>query len=52
MKKMLLQVLLSKDDLKMMISEVSGEHGSAAEDSIVDTVDLRTFLMIMENSAW
>jgi hypothetical protein len=50
---MYLQVLLSKDDLKMMIDEVSGKHWSdTAEDCPVGTVDLRTFLRIMEHSAW
>jgi hypothetical protein len=49
---MYLQVLLSKDDLKMMIDEVSGDHCSAAEDCTVSTVNIETFLLIMENTAW
>jgi hypothetical protein len=36
-----------------MIVEVSGKHWSdTAEDCPVGTVDLRTFLRIMEHSAW
>jgi hypothetical protein len=51
---MFLQILLSRDDLQMMINEVSGEHHSKAtdDDCIVGKVSLRTFILIMENSAW
>ena len=49
-----LQILLSKDDLRMMINEVSGEHCGASTDAdfIPGRVSLRTFLLIMEKSAW
>ncbi len=40
----LLQILLSDDDLKIMVQEASA-HGSSG-------VDLKTFLAIMENSPW
>jgi hypothetical protein len=50
---MYFQVLLSKDDLRMMLNEVSGKLWSNnSEDCPISTVDLRTFLLIMENSAW
>jgi hypothetical protein len=39
-----LQVLLSEDDLKMMIEEASANGNGG--------VDLETFLVIMENSPW
>ncbi len=40
------QVLLSNEDLKMMIDEVSGKKGEAG------TVNLNTFILIMEKSSW
>jgi hypothetical protein len=47
------QVLLSKEDLKMMIDEISGkDQGNHDEDCPRDAVNLRSFLLIMENSAW
>jgi hypothetical protein len=42
------QVLLSSDDLKMMMEEVTAQHA----DDGPPTVDLRKFLRIMEYSAW
>jgi hypothetical protein len=48
------QVRLSKDDLKMIINEVSGKQSSdsAFESCPIGTVNLATFLRIMEYSAW
>ena len=37
------QVLLSAEDQRMMVHEVAGRNG---------TIDLRTFLLIMEHSSW
>jgi hypothetical protein len=46
-------VLLSKGDLKMMINEVSGKLLDASPNYCTEgTVNLTTFLLIMENSAW
>ncbi len=48
-----LQVLLSSDDLKMMMDEVTiGRGNSSSSDGSPPTVNLRTFLLIMEHSAW
>jgi hypothetical protein len=44
----LLQVALSSDDLKMMMDEVTVEDS----DDTPATVNLRTFLLIMEYSSW
>ncbi len=51
---LLFQVLLSKEDLKMMMDEVSDKlwSDSAAESCPAGTVNLAIFLRIMENSAW
>ena len=46
------QVLLSGDDLKMMMDEVTIERGNYSSDGGPATVNLRTFLLIMEHSAW
>jgi hypothetical protein len=43
------QVLLSTEDLRMMIDEVSGRKGIGNE---TGTVNLKTFLQIMEKSSW
>ena len=37
------QVLLSAEDLGMMVHEVADKNG---------TINLRTFLLIMEHSSW
>jgi hypothetical protein len=54
LKILFLQILLSRDDLQMMINEVSGENCSEFTDGdfTPGIVSLRTFLIIMENSAW
>ena len=54
----LFQMLLSTEDLKMMMDEVSDSHAISvtfqAEETPtgLGTVNLKTFLLIMENSAW
>jgi hypothetical protein len=42
-----LQVKLSSEDLKMMVDQASKNSSKG-----VGTVDLKTFIGIMENSAW
>jgi hypothetical protein len=47
------QVLLSTDDLKGMMEEVSGTKiGDGDDPSGGCTIDLRTFLLIMQYSSW
>jgi hypothetical protein len=50
------QVLLSSEDLKMMIDEVSGRNSSGADirgnSTGPGSVNLKTFLLIMEKSSW
>ena len=55
----LFQLLLSTEDLQMMMDEVSGGHGSSSMSFEVEgsptgqgTVDLKTFLQIIEKSSW
>jgi hypothetical protein len=43
----LLQVRLSSEDLRMMVDDAS-DHSSKG----VGTIDLKTFIGILENSAW
>jgi hypothetical protein len=52
---LLWQVLLSTEDLNRMIDEVSGNQIGGFESNTsgsVGTVNLRTFLLIMEHSSW
>ena len=44
------QVLLSKEDLKMIMDEVSDEGVDSPHDC--SAVNLKTFLSIMENTSW
>ena len=50
------QILLSSEDLKMMIDEVSGRKGSGFDKRGTPlgpgTVNLQTFLQLMGNSSW
>jgi hypothetical protein len=47
------QVLLSKDVLQMMMYEVTILHDDDSNSFVGPAaVDLRTFLLIMEHSAW
>ncbi len=55
----LFQLLLSTEDLQMMMDEVSGGHGSSSMSLEVEgsptgrgTVDLKTYLQIIEKSSW
>jgi hypothetical protein len=43
----LLQMRLSPEDLKMMVDEASDKSSKGTS-----TVDLKTFINIMKNSAW
>jgi hypothetical protein len=49
-------MLLSSEDLKMMVDEVSGRRGSGFDirgtPLGAGTVNLQTFLQIMGNSSW
>jgi hypothetical protein len=47
------QVLLSSDDLKMMMEDVTYGYSTQIDsDSDKAVVNLRTFLLIMEYSSW
>ena len=47
------QVLLSSDDLKMMMEDVTCGYSNQIDcDSAHAVVNLRTFLLIMEYSSW
>ncbi len=45
----MIQVRLSSEDLRKMIDDVSDKSNKGTG---VDTVDLKTFIGIMENTAW
>ena len=45
----ILQVRLSSEDLRMMVDEASDKRSKGTG---INTVDLKTFIGIMENSAW
>jgi hypothetical protein len=48
-----LKVLLSSEDLKMMMDEVTMQYNTSSDsDNGPATVNLRTFLLIMEYSPW